>query len=184
MAEVRIWNPLPHGRGKHNQRGVILVAHRKYKVHRHHRRHRNPLGIDSASFTGAFFGLGGAVGTLAAPALVMSASNTGVVGYGMNFASALILKLLADSMVGKSQGDAVFTGGLVALGLRIARDQFPTAPGLGAYWPSYFALPTSSNPYGQTLQSPYPQPALPVAAGAGGGAGMSGGGRFRKSRFH
>jgi hypothetical protein len=155
------------------------MAHRKYRVH-HHRR-RNPLGVDQATIGLAAWGTVGAVAALAAPAMIMPSNNTGIMGYGMNLLSAVALKFVGDATIGKSAGDGMLIGGLISTGLRIVRDNIGSKiPGLSAYWPSVFPIPTVSNPYGQTLTSPYPAPALPAAAS--GGKAMSGG-RFAGGRF-
>lgn len=116
----------------------------------------------------------------------MPAQNTGFMGYALNALAALALKFAGDSVLGKSEGDALFAGGLIGTGLRIVQEQFGSKIAglsgdagfnLGAYWQSYFALPTVSDPYGRTSASPYPQPALPAAAGGGGMGRFTG--RFR-----
>jgi hypothetical protein len=152
------------------------MAHRKYRVHHHRHHHRNPFGFSQGTFERAMWGTGGAVGALAVPAMLAPTYNTSWTGYLLNAASAYGLKILADAV--KGDGDAVFAGGLISTGLRIVREQVGSKiPGLSAYWPSSFAVPTVSNPYGQTLVSPYPAPALPAPV-----KGMSGG-RFTGGRF-
>lgn len=142
----------------------------------HYRRHsRNPLGLGRDELTLAGTGVVGAVAALAVPAIALPGSNSGILGYAMNIAAALALKFAGDT-VSKSVGNGLLVGGLVGTGLRIVKDNMPSIPGLGAYWPSYFAVPTVSNAIGQTLNSPYPMPAL-----AAPGKGMSGG-RF-SARF-
>ena len=149
------------------------------KHHRHHRRHhrRNPLGISSDAIKLAGFGVAGGVAALAAPAVLLPSQNSGPIGYALNVAAAVAAKFVGD-MISKQAGDGFLVGGLVATGIRIVKDQLPSIP-MGAYWTSYFAVPTVSDAYGRTLQSPYPQPALPAAAA---GRGMSGGSNFR-ARF-
>lgn len=147
-----------------------MKRHRSFR-----RRHRNPLGVGRDELMLAGSAVVGGIGALALPAIVLPGSNTGAMGYAMNAAAALVLKY-AGNMISKSVGDGFLVGGLVATGLRIAKDNFGSSiPGLGAYWPSYFPVPTVSNAYGQTLQSPYPQPILAPA----GKSGLSGTGRFR-----
>lgn len=143
------------------------------KHHRHHfrRRHRNPLGISKDDLTLAGSGVVGGVAALAIPALVLPGQNTGIMGYALNIASTLVGKFAGD-MVSPSFGSGMLVGGLVGTGLRIVKDNLPSIPLMGAYWPSYFAVPTVSNPIGQTLSSPYPQP-IPVAAATGKGMGRS-----------
>lgn len=182
MAVIRIWNPhtrragrshrAESGRGQSyaQEEGINL----KRKTHRR-RRHRNPLGVGRDEIMLALSGVGGGIGALALPAIVLPSSNNGAMGYAMNLAAAFGLKIVGD-MVSKNVGDGAFVGGLVATGLRIAKDNFGSSiPGLGAYWPSYFPVPTVSNPYGQTLASPYPAPMIAAPAKQG----MSGSARFR-----
>lgn len=147
------------------------------KRHRHHRRHRrsNPLGLSSDAIKLAGFGVAGGVGALALPAVLLPSQNSGVMGYALNVAASVAAKFVGD-MISKQAGDGFLVGGLVATGIRIVKDQLPSIP-MGAYWESYFAVPTVSNPFGQTLKSPYPQPALPVVAA--GGKALGGDSRFR-----
>lgn len=191
MARIEILNPLRRsagsgsrpesysrsGQGLHyTQNGVMQVKH-----HRHHRRHhrRNPLGFDKASLMFAGEAIIGGVGALALPAMILPAQNSGWMGYGLNVLASIALKFVGDSVASKAFGDALFAGGLVGTGLRVVKDQLPSIP-LGAYWQSYFAVPTVSDQFGRVLSSPYPQPALPAVAA--GGKGMSGASRFN-ARF-
>lgn len=158
------------------------MAHR-YKVHHGHHDHRrcNPLGFNKASLETAAWGVAGGIGSLAFPTMVMPSQNSSFMGYALNAATALGLKFVGD-MISPNAGDGLFIGGLVATGLRIAKDNLSSIPGLsglGAYWTSYLPnLPVSSNPYGQ-MPNPQPQ----VVATAGGGKAMSGSGRFNGGRF-
>jgi hypothetical protein len=194
MATIRIWNPLP-GRGS-NRGEVSRVARRKYHVHHHRRRRRNPFGL---SLTGddtsrILWGSVGFVAARAVPAMALPSKNSGILGYALNLGTALALKLV----VGGAMGDSMFVGGAVATVSRIVSDNLGTriqglsgdpAFTMGAYWNSYFAVPTVSDPYGRVAASPYPQPALPpAAAGMSGYAGAAGAravstGRFTSGRF-
>lgn len=153
------------------------MAHRRYRV-RHHGRHhaRNPFGIDRSALTTIGWGTVGAVGARALPAMFMSTQNTGLMGYGLNALSAVVLKFAGDAVMGKGVGDALFIGGGIATVMRIVQDNLGTKIvglsgdagfNLGAYWQSYFAVPTVSDPNGRVLASPYPQPVLAKAAGMG-----------------
>lgn len=157
MGQIRIWNPY--------KKGVSHLA--KYHHHRRHsHRRRNPLGFDKSTLTGAAFGVAGAVGSLALPAMVLPSQNTGAVGYLLNAGAAFAMKVAGDMLLGKSAGDELFAGGLVGVGLRIIKDNFAGIPGLSAYWSSYLPnFPAASNPYGQ-MANPMPA-ALPAAAGSG-----------------
>lgn len=158
------------------------MAHRKYRVHHHHRRRKNPFGVDTATIGIAAWGVAGGIGALALPAAFMPSQNTGAIGYLLNAGSAVALKFVGDMALGKNAGDGMLVGGLITTGMRIVRDQVGSKiPGLSAYWPSYFPVPTNSNPYGQTLNSPYPAPALPPGAKAGMAGGRFQGGRFRRN---
>lgn len=191
MGMIRIWNPQPR------QKGGSYMAHREYHVHRHHR--RNPFGIDSGDMSKIVWGSAGFVAARAIPAMAMSSQNSGVIGYAMNFAVALAAKLLVKG----DSGDAMFVGGTIATVSRIVSDTLGSkisglsgdpAFTLGAYWQSYYAVPTISDPYGRTLTSPYPNaaaalpPATAAAAAAGAAAGAAaakgkGMGRFGSGRF-
>jgi hypothetical protein len=138
--------------------------------HKHHyrRRRRNPLGVSGDDVTLAVTGTIGGVAALALPAMFLSSMNTGLVGYALNVASAIALKIAAD-MVSPKAGSGMLVGGLVGTGIRIVRDNLPSIP-MGAYWPSYFSVPTVSNGIGQVLGSPYPPQVIAAPA-----KGMSGG---------
>jgi len=140
--------------------------------HRHHfrRRHHNPLGISKDDLTLGASGVVGGVAALALPALLLPSQNSGVIGYVLNVAAALAAKFAGD-MVSPRVGSGMLVGGLVGTGIRIVKDNIPSIP-MGAYWPSYFAVPTVSNPIGQVLSSPYPMP-IPAAAATGKGMGRS-----------
>lgn len=170
------------------------MAHRKYHVH-HHRRHRrrNPFGFSGDDMSEVLWGSVGFVAARAVPAMALPSKNTGLIGYALNLGTAFALKFL----VGGAMGDDMFVGGAVATVSRVVSDQFGTkiqglsgdpAFTLGAYWNSYFAVPTVSDPYGRVAGSPYPQPALPAPATMSGYAGAAGAravstGRFTAGRF-
>jgi hypothetical protein len=185
MATIRIWNPLHEGGS--NRRGVnSSMAHKKYKVHKYR---RNPLGFTGVDGSRILFGSVGYVAARAVPAMVLPAKNTGLIGYAMNLATALALKFILKG----DMGDSMFVGGAVATVTRVVSDQLGTKiQGLsgdpsftmGAYWNSYFAVPTVSDPYGRVSASPYPQPALPPpAAGMNGYAGAAGARAVSTGRF-
>lgn len=131
------------------------------KHHKHHYRKRNPFGFDKDTIITAAEGIVGGVASLALPAAFLPAQNSGFMGYGLNILSAIALKFVGN-MGSKHLGDSLFAGGLVATGIRVVKDTMPSI-NLGAYWPSYFSVPTVSNSIGQTLTSPYPSP-VPIAA--------------------
>jgi hypothetical protein len=183
MAVIRIWNPI---------RGRTEETVKHHKVHYH--RHRNPFGFSAGDGEQLLYGTAGYVAARAIPAMVLPNQNTGIMGYALNAGTALAMRLL----VGGEAGKDLFIGGLIAVGSRIVSDNFgANIKGLsgdpqftlGAYWNSYFAVPTVSDPYGRVSASPYPQPALaaPAAAGMRGYAGAAGArtaaGRFGGGRF-
>ena len=194
MARIRIWNPFPRGkRGQMDRReGVIHLAHRHH--HKHHYRHhrRNPLGLQPGEGMRIIVASGGYIAARALPAMALPAQNTGIMGYALNAATALLMKLVIPGQMGSD----LFVGGAVATVTRIVSDNLgakiqglsgdPTFT-LGAYWQSYFAVPTVSDPYGRVAASPFPQPVLaPAPAGKGmSGPGPRGGAptRFSAGRF-
>lgn len=120
-------------------------------AHKHKFRRRNPhkdLRAAAGLLPGA---LVGAVASRAVPQMFFSGVNTGSMGY---LANAGVTALLYAVLPGEF-GSGALLGGLVALGMRITNDLMP-GMGLGAYWPSMFAVPTVSNAIGQTISSPYP----------------------------
>jgi hypothetical protein len=171
-----------------------VARHRKYHVKHHRHRRRNPFGISGDETSRVLWGTVGYVAARAVPAMALPSKNSGILGYALNAGTAFALKLL----LGGPMGDSMFVGGLVATATRIVSDNLGTriqglsgdpAFTMGAYWNSYFAVPTISDPYGRTAGSPYPQPALPAAApGMSGYAGAAGAravstGRFTAGRF-
>lgn len=190
MATIRIWNPLFSASGQ--REGVSKsMAHKKYHV-RHHR--RNPFGLSGSDGSRILWGSVGYVAARAVPAMALPSKNSGIMGYALNIATAFALKFLLKG----DMGDSMFVGGAVATVTRVVSDQLGTkiqglsgdpAFTMGAYWNSYFAVPTVSDPYGRTPGSPYPQPALPpAAAGMSGYSGAAGAravstGRFTAGRF-
>lgn len=165
----------------------------KKKYHVKHRR-RNPFGVTGEVVSDVGWGLAGFVAARAVPAMALPSKNTGLIGYAMNLATALALKIV----IGGSAGEKLFVGGLIGTGARVVSDNLGTkiqglsgdpAYTMGAYWNSYFAVPTVSDPYGRVAASPYPQPALPPASpGMSGYSGAAGAravstGRFTAGRF-
>jgi hypothetical protein len=182
MATIRIWNP-------YNGRGVISkMSHRH---HKHHYRRRNPLGVGTGEVMSILTITGGGVVARALPAMVLPAQNTGWMGYLLNAGTAFLMKLLIPGNLGHE----LFIGGGVGMVMRIVSDNLGAkiqglsgdpAFTLGAYWQSYFAVPTNSDPYGRVAASPYPQPVLAPAPARGmSGPGPRGGAptRFSSGRF-
>lgn len=183
MAQIRIWNPY-----RPNREGVIKLSHR----HKHHRRSlRNPLGLQSGEMSHVLWGSAGYVAARAVPAMVLASMNSGITGYALNAATALVMKMVIPGQIGSD----LFVGGAIATVSRIVSDNLgakiqglsgdPTFT-LGAYWQSYFAVPTVSDPYGRVAASPYPQPimAAPSAKGMSGPGPRAGApSRFATGRF-
>jgi hypothetical protein len=193
MAQIRIWNPF--GIHKSNREEVsIQMAHKKYKVKHHRHHYRNPLGFSGSDGSRVLWGTVGGVAARAVPAMVLPAQNTSWMGYAMNLATALALKFVLRGDI----GDSMFVGGAIATAMRVVSDNLGAKIQglsgdhgftLGAYWQSYFAVPTVSDPYGRVAASPYPAPALPAPApGMKGYAGAAGAratstGRLTAGRF-
>ncbi len=154
-----------------------MAHHKKYHVH-HHR--RNPLGISGADFGEIAYVSAGYVAGRAVPAMLLSGYNTGMVGYLLNVGTGIALKMV----VGGSMGHALMVGGIASGITRFVSDQFGAnikglsgdpAFTLGAYWNSFFAVPTVSDPYGRVSASPYPQPVIAAPATVKGYVGPAGG---------
>jgi hypothetical protein len=161
------------------------MAHRK---HHHSHRRRNPIGLQPGELSRIVTASAGYVAARAVPAMAMPSQNSGIMGYAMNAATAFLMKLVIPGQTGSD----LFVGGAVATVTRIVSDTLgakiaglsgdPTFT-LGAYWQSYFAVPTVSDPYGRVSASPYPAQIVAAAAAAG-GKGTSGMGRgMSGSRF-
>ena len=127
----------------------------KHKFRRRNPHYRNPSRRDNV-FGVIIAGAGATVGAVASrvvPQMLGSELNTGALGYVSNLAVGAILYALLP----KSEfGTGAVAGAIAATAMRVLNDNFMPGMGLGAYWPSYFAVPTVSNSIGQTLTSPYP----------------------------
>lgn len=139
--------------------------HKKYHV-RHH--HRNPLGVSGSDLGEIAWVSAGYVAGRAIPAMFLANMNTGILGYALNAGVGVALKMV----VGGNVGHALMIGGIASGVTRLVSDQLGAkiqglsgdpAFTLGAYWQSFFAVPTVSDPYGRVANSPYPAPALPPA---------------------
>lgn len=150
--------------------------HKKYHV----RHHRNPFGVSGSDLADVAWVSAGYVAGRAVPAMFLANMNNGILGYALNAGTGLALKIV----VGGNVGHALMVGGVASaitrfvsdnLGAKIQGLSGDPAFTLGAYWNSFFAIPTVSDPYGRVASSPYPQPALPAppatVKGYGGAAG-------------
>jgi hypothetical protein len=123
---------------------------------KHTFRRRNPSRSTGEIQTILEMGAGATVGAVASrvvPQLLFSDVNTGALGYAGNIG---IVALAYYFLPYGTFSLGVISGGIAATLMRILNDNFMPGMGLGAYWPSYFAVPTVSNAIGQTLNSPYP----------------------------
>jgi len=145
-------------------------------------RHRNPF-FESGEIGTIAWGAVGAVGARAIPAMVLPSKNNGLMGYGLNLASAFALKFVGNMTLGKAAGSSMFIGGAISTLLRAVTDNLGSKIQglsgdpqfrLGAYWQSYFAVPTVSDPYGRVAASPYPAPVAALPAPTKGGGGKMG----------
>ncbi len=167
----------------------------------HGRRRRNPsvrnalakpidmmkVGVSAA---------GGLLGTRVIPQIVLGAKNTGPIGYGANFVTAIGLAALAARYLGQAAGKAVLSGGSLYIFNRLLNDMTPlgkslnlsgigdpqAAGRLGALVPAYFPMPVVSDRAGrpvipaaikQEIQAaiPAPKPAAAAVSGVGRFAG-------------
>jgi hypothetical protein len=175
LAEVRVFNPSYTPRsffaGGSGERQVKHMA--KHRYTRHHRRRHNPLGISSGVVKDAAFVAAGAIGSPFIAGLFNFSGWTGVLATG---GAAIAASFVGKMVAGASAGEEVLKGG-IAVTIIKALQQAGVAKnlGLGSYVTSYFGIPTSSDPYGRVLASPYP-------AALAAGSGMSGMG-MGKARY-
>jgi hypothetical protein len=126
------------------------MAH-KHTFHRRNPSVKGDLGTIAIVSVGS---IAGAAGSRIVPYLLGSTVDVGAVGYLMNLATTFGLWWLARGIPNIAMGIAI--GGVTSTAIRAINDNILPNSGLGAYWPSFFAVPTVSNPVGQVLQSPYP----------------------------
>ena len=98
--------------------------------HRRRRARRNP-GRSMASGVGSYFTnslwlIGGGLGTRLGTEAVLGAGNTGILGYGANVLTAVILGwAVGKGMKNRSAGASVTLGGILATVLRIVQEKTP-----------------------------------------------------------
>ena len=166
---------------KRNRSRKASTHHRRRRrptqVNRHHRRrtHRNPsMGDLTGLVTSAVFTVAGAVGSKYLTQMVLTTSNTGIMGYLGNLVSAFLLSWGVKAfMKNDKAAGAVLAGGMVQVVLRLINDYTPFGQytsqlgmgdyGIGNYMPQNFLTPQrlTNGLYSANLQT-Y------------GGAGMSG----------
>jgi hypothetical protein len=197
MPIVRLVNP----RHSHGSRvgqwrssaaeGVIDMAHKRYRVHRHHSyfgHHRNPFNTEVMGT--AAWAMGGGVLATWVPTVVASGFNSGWGGVAATGVTAFALGWAGERFVSAKAGNGLLIGGLVAtFGKAVAQllgKQLVTFQ-LGQYTNTWFGPPYNSQGILQTTANPN----APVLAAAGsstsaamhGLLGRSQGGRMSRSRF-
>ncbi len=145
-------------------------AHRKsYKRHtkantgRRRSTRRNPgMGDITGLATSAVFTIAGAVGTKYLTQMVLTTSNTGVMGYLGNLVSAFLLSWGVKAFMKNDRAaGAVLSGGIVQVVLRLIADytpfgQYTANLGMGDYLAQNFTVPQriAYSPHSAALMSP------------------------------
>ena len=154
---------------------------RHHRHQKHHRHHRNPLGIGQGEIAMVAWGVAGYGAAEILPAKFAPSFSTGVPGYLAKIVTAFVARY-AGRFVSANASSGLFVGALISAGVAIVKDYLPSL-GLSAYYPSPYALPTMSNPWGAVVKNPYaalnpPPPAL-TAAGTMGRSAYAG----RRARY-
>jgi hypothetical protein len=178
------------------RRRVVYVRHRR----RHFRRHNPLLSVpmnELIALTG--WAVVGMAGTRVIPQMVLPSYNSGIAGYGLNFATALGLSWIGGKFGGSRAAQGILIGGMVGLATRVLTDMLGSTQAgawglsgdldfdLGFYVPNTFAVPTTGqgpfllNPgvVGSPMQAggvPAPMTPAIAPASAGGAAAATGGG--------
>ena len=155
----------------------------RYKTRRNSRRmtgrRRNPGGESTSSLIQqSIFGAAGAVGSRMLPQIVLGSNNTGIMGYGANIVSGLILAWGGRKFFGRSAGNAALAGAGIALVLRLIQDFTPWGStvslngmgdaGMGILMPSQFVDPAIFTGVGAERRIPPAwRPIQPAAPGMG-----------------
>jgi hypothetical protein len=189
----------PNG-GKHRKAHNPAMYHKK-------RRH-NPTGLASTIgspkdlLTGSVAGLVSALATRQIPQLVLAEKNTGVMGYGANFITALVATWAAGAFGGPAAGRGALIGGMVIVLDRVLSEQvspisqYLSLSGvgdatayskLGTIRNGFYSHPNLQNPDGSmyvpdpvtdaavnAVVARYPQIAAPLAAAMTTGGGRVG----------
>ena len=133
------------------------------------------MGDVTGLVTSAVFTIAGAVGSKYLTQMVLTTSNTGVMGYLGNIVSAFLLSLGREGIHAQSDcGAAVLSGGFVQVVLRLIADytpfgQYTANLGMGDYLTQFYYTPQrllSSNPHNAMLTMDA------TAGGAASGPGM------------
>jgi len=138
------------------------MAHR-YKIHHHHRRHRNPL--DSGTMVTAAWALGGGVLATWVPATLLPSMNSGWTGVLATGVTAVAAGWAGGKFLGARAGDGLMIGGLVAFGGKVIAQLMGTnlVTFMGQYTSTWFGPPYTSSGVLQTT----PNPNAVVAAAKG-----------------
>lgn len=140
-------------------------SHRKTKANRGHRRstRRNAgLGGMTDHIQSAVFTIAGAVGSKYLTQMVLTTSNTGVMGYIGNLVSAFVLSWGVKAfMKNEKAAAAVLSGGFVQIVLRLIADytpfgQYTANLGMGDYLAQNWLVPQriAYKPHQATLMAP------------------------------
>ena len=106
--------------GRRRRRSV-----RRNRVHRRYRRNAVGGRVGGLLVSGVYV-VGGAVGTRMLTQAVLGSKNTGVIGYGGNAVSALVLGWGVKKFLRNPHaGNMVMIGGFAALALRLIQDYTP-----------------------------------------------------------
>jgi hypothetical protein len=163
------------------------MAHRRRFRLRHSSRRRNPFGASlTETATLAGWALVGGIGTASLPAMFLKEKNTGAMGYAGNAASAFAVSFLADKFAGPRAAQGAMVGGVLMIMGRAIQDfmgkNLLSFGALGAYTPTWFYPPGTSQGLLQTQANPLPPSA--VASGTGAAmAGILGRGARMRSRY-
>lgn len=114
---------------------------------RHRRRNAPSMGDLTGLVTSAVFTIAGAVGTKYITQMVLTTSNTGVMGYFGNLVSAFLLSWGVKAFMKNDRAAAaVLSGGIVQVVLRLIADytpfgQYTANLGMGDYLAQNFTVP-------------------------------------------
>jgi hypothetical protein len=111
----------------HRPRARKNTAHKVNSGHRRRNTRRNPSMADITDLmTTAVFTIAGAVGTQQLTQMVLTTSNTGIMGYGGNLVAAFLLSWAVKAfMKNDKAAAAVLSGGMVEIVLRLIADYTP-----------------------------------------------------------
>lgn len=179
-------NPLATASRSRSRRNPVFSARR-----RRGGRRRNPGGVAIAGYNGLALiklgagAAGGAIATRALTQMVLKDKNTGFMGYGVNFATALALGWVSAKFAGNEVAAGVLSGGIGSTIMRIWNDRVSQTSaaalsglgdidfsddGLGAYLPQVSPTPVDRGGYYQVTPAGLPAGGTAAPAANGGGA--------------